>query len=77
VIASQHKAPAKAQSGCVAYELASQGIRVNSVMPGPTQTNLGVKFEPLRDAEGNVLPREVVVAEWNREIPTGRYGERR
>jgi hypothetical protein len=60
----------------VAFELASHGIRVNTVMPGPTHPNLGAKFEPLRDVEGNNLARKVVVADGIRKIPMGRYGKR-
>ena len=61
----------------VAFELASHGIRVNTVMPGPTHPNLGAKFEPLRDVEGNNLARKVVVADGIPKIPMGRMGRGR
>lgn len=57
-----------------AFELAPCGIRVNSVLPGPTQTNLGIRFEAPIDASGAVIPREAVIADLVRQIPMGRFG---
>jgi len=58
----------------VAAELATKNIRVNSVHPGPTATKLGMKHEPPRDGEGNLLTLEQIVAGWSSRIPMRRMG---
>lgn len=62
-------------SRAVGHELAASGIRVNSVHPGPCATNLGAKHEPMRDAAGNPLSFEHVMAYWLQKMPIGRMGQ--
>ena len=71
---SASKGAIKMLSKAVAVELATAGIRVNSIHPGPTQTNLGAAFEPPRDAAGQPVPPEQVRAQWLRLVPMGRLG---
>lgn len=40
----------------VANEVATRGIRVNSVHPGPTATKLGARHEIARDQSGTLFP---------------------
>lgn len=61
-------------SKAVANEVAASGIRVNSIHPGPTATNLSVNHEPAQDDSGNPLPLDQVLAHWLRLIPLGRPG---
>ncbi|MCC6143295.1 MAG: SDR family oxidoreductase [Candidatus Hydrogenedentes bacterium] len=58
----------------VANEVASTGIRVNSIHPGPTATKLAANHAPELDEGGNPLPIEQVIANWRRLIPMGRTG---
>ena len=71
---SASKGAVKMLTKAVARELASTGIRVNSIHPGPTATNLGASWDPPRDAQGDLIPPEIVVANWLRLIPMGRFG---
>ncbi|WP_037521862.1 SDR family NAD(P)-dependent oxidoreductase [Sphingomonas sp. LH128] len=71
---SATKGAVRALSKAVAYEWASAGIRVNCVLPGPVQTNLGADWEPPLDAEGNPIPPEVALAAWASLIPMKRLG---
>lgn len=50
---------------CAALEYAPQGIRINAVCPGPTQTPMVARARPNRDA--------AIAALINR-IPVGRLG---
>ena len=61
-------------SKAVANELATTGIRVNSVHPGPTATKLGANHAPPLDSNGNPLSLEEILASWRRLIPMGRGG---
>lgn len=71
---SATKGAVRALSKAVAIEMASSGIRVNCVMPGPVATNLSADWDPPRDANGNIIPPEVALGEWARLIPMGRLG---
>jgi NAD(P)-dependent dehydrogenase (short-subunit alcohol dehydrogenase family) len=71
---SATKGAVRALSKAVATELASTGIRVNTVMPGPVATKLGADWEPPRDADGNLIPPEEALAAWSKLIPMGRLG---
>jgi NAD(P)-dependent dehydrogenase (short-subunit alcohol dehydrogenase family) len=74
---SATKGAVRALSKAVAVEMATAGIRVNCVMPGPVATNLGADWEPPRDADGNLIPPEAALAAWASLIPMGRLGETR
>ncbi len=74
---SATKGAVRGLSRAVAYELAKEGIRVNTVLPGPVATNLGADWEPPVDAEGKLIPPEVALAAWASLIPMGRLGEPR
>lgn len=71
---SASKGAIKMLSKAVANEVAETGIRVNSIHPGPTATNLGANHPPARDASGALVPREEVIANWMRLIPMRRFG---
>ncbi|WP_334186108.1 SDR family NAD(P)-dependent oxidoreductase [Novosphingobium sp.] len=71
---SATKGAVRALSKAVAYEWAASGIRVNCVLPGPVQTNLGSDWDPPRDAEGNAIAPEVALAAWASLIPMKRLG---
>jgi NAD(P)-dependent dehydrogenase (short-subunit alcohol dehydrogenase family) len=71
---SASKGAVKMLTKAVANELATTGIRVNSIHPGPTTTNLGAKWPQPLDAEGNPLSREAALANWVKMIPMGRLG---
>ncbi|MFN7106784.1 MAG: SDR family NAD(P)-dependent oxidoreductase [Brevundimonas sp.] len=80
-VAGASFAPYSASKGAVrlmtkaaANEIATTGIRVNSVHPGPVATNLGAEWDPPKDAEGNLLSPEQALAQWTRLIPMGRLG---
>lgn len=62
-------------SKAAAVELASEGIRVNTVHPGPTATALGASHEPPRDAHGQPMTREQALAQWHSRIPMRRFGQ--
>ena len=71
---SATKGAVRALSKAAAIEMASTGIRVNCVMPGPIGTNLSKDWDPPRDAEGNLLTAEQALAIWAGMIPMGRLG---
>jgi NAD(P)-dependent dehydrogenase (short-subunit alcohol dehydrogenase family) len=71
---SASKGAVRALSKAVAFELASSGIRVNTVLPGPVATNLGADWDPPVDADGNPLAPEVAAAAWAALMPMGRLG---
>lgn len=71
---SATKGAVRSLSRAVAFELAKTGIRVNCVLPGPVQTNLGADWEPPRDEKGALIPPEVALAAWAQLIPMGRLG---
>lgn len=66
---SASKGAVKMLSKAVANELAAEGIRVNSIHPGPTATNLGAKHPAPLDANGLAMSPQAVVADWMRLIP--------
>jgi len=74
---SATKGAVRALSKAVANEMATSGIRVNTVLPGPVATNLSAGWEPPRDAFGELIPPEVALAAWAQLIPMGRLGETR
>lgn len=59
----------------VAHEYATQGIRVNSVHPGPTNTNLMADWEPMRGPDGSPVPLAAALAAAAAAIPMKRFGE--
>lgn len=71
---SASKGAVRALSKAVAVELASEGIRVNSVLPGPVATNLSADWEPPRDAAGRLVSAEEALSAWARLMPMGRIG---
>jgi NAD(P)-dependent dehydrogenase (short-subunit alcohol dehydrogenase family) len=71
---SASKGAVKMLTKAVANELAPSGIRVNSIHPGPTATNLGASWDPPRDAQGQLIAPQTVLANWLRLIPAGRMG---
>ena len=71
---SATKGAVRALSRAVAFEWAQSGIRVNCVLPGPVQTNLGADWEAPVDASGNPIPPEVALAAWAAMIPMKRLG---
>ncbi len=71
---SASKGAVRLLTKAVASEFATAGVRVNSVHPGPTATNLGAGWEPPRDAAGNLLSPEEAAGLWLRLIPNGRFG---
>lgn len=74
---SATKGAVRALSKAVATEMATTGIRVNCVLPGPVATNLSADWDPPRDADGNPIPPDVALAAWAKLIPMGRLGETR
>lgn len=74
---SASKGAVRALSRAVAFELAKTGIRVNCVLPGPVQTNLGADWEPPTDEKGQPIPAEQALAAWASLIPVGRLGQSR
>lgn len=74
---SATKGAVRSLSRAVAFELARTGIRVNCVLPGPVQTNLGADWEPPKDQDGTPIPPDVALAAWASMIPMGRLGQAR
>ena len=62
-------------SRAVGHELASSGIRVNSVHPGPCATNLGAAHAPMQDNDGAPMQMQQVMAYWLQKMPIGRMGQ--
>lgn len=71
---SASKGAVRLLTKAVAFEFAKSGVRVNSVHPGPTATNLGASWEPPRNAAGELLSPEEAAAIWLNLIPNGRFG---
>jgi NAD(P)-dependent dehydrogenase (short-subunit alcohol dehydrogenase family) len=71
---SASKGAVRLLSKAVALEFAKRGVRVNSIHPGPTATNLGAKWDPPKDEAGNILAPEQARALWESRIPVGRLG---
>jgi len=71
---SATKGAVRALSRAVAYEWAASGIRVNCVLPGPVQTNLGSDWEPPVGADGRPIAPEEALAAWASMIPMKRLG---
>ena len=74
---SATKGAVRGLSRAVAFEFAKEGIRVNTVLPGPVATNLGADWDAPTDADGNPIPPEAALAAWASLIPMGRLGEAR
>lgn len=72
---SATKGAVRALSRAVAFELAKTGIRVNCVLPGPVQTNLGADWERPKGPDGAPIPPDVALAAWAAMIPMGRLGQ--
>ncbi len=66
---SASKGAVRALTKAVATEFVSHGIRVNSLYPGPTETNLSRDWEPLQAADGRLLTDDEVSAYWKNAIP--------
>ena len=62
-------------SKAAAVELSGEGIRVNTVHPGPTITALGATHKPACDENGQPLTREQAMAQWAGRIPMHRLGQ--
>jgi NAD(P)-dependent dehydrogenase (short-subunit alcohol dehydrogenase family) len=71
---SASKGAVKMLTKAVAHELAPAGIRVNSIHPGPTMTNLSRDWDPPRDAGGVLIAPDILIANWLKLIPMGRMG---
>jgi len=72
---SASKGAVRGLSRAAALEWAQSGIRVNCVLPGPVQTNLGAHWDPPLDAAGQPLAPEAALAAWVALIPMGRLGQ--
>ncbi|MGE4323795.1 MAG: SDR family NAD(P)-dependent oxidoreductase [Sphingobium sp.] len=70
---SASKGAVRALSKAVANEFVTKGVRVNSLHPGPTTTNLGKDWD-LKDAAGNPITEEDAAAAWLALLPMGRPG---
>ena len=64
-------------SRAAATELATVGIRVNSVKPGPTVTNLTATWGPERDKDGNITTIEDIAQRILSQIPVGQMAQPR
>lgn len=71
---SATKGAVQMMAKAIAVELGAEGVRVNSVMPGPTMTNLFANHPPASDADGNPIPVEVQKARMLERIPAARFG---
>jgi len=74
VVSNVHKAGIIALTKTLAAELAPDGIRVNSVAPGPTRTRLWLERAEKLAAERGVTAEEII-AEFAKNIPLGRFAE--
>ena len=71
---SAGKAAVAMMSKAIANEVAALGIRVNSVLPGPTMTNLFANHPPERDQNGDIIPYDAIKARMMEKIPAKRVG---
>jgi NAD(P)-dependent dehydrogenase (short-subunit alcohol dehydrogenase family) len=71
---SASKGAVRTMTKAVATEFATQGVRINSLHPGPTATNLGKDWEPTLGPSGQPLTVEEGLAIWAKLIPNGRPG---
>jgi NAD(P)-dependent dehydrogenase (short-subunit alcohol dehydrogenase family) len=71
---SASKGAVRGLSRAAAVEWAKTGVRVNCVLPGPVQTNLGADWDPPVDEQGRPIPPEAALAAWAALIPMGRLG---
>jgi 3-oxoacyl-[acyl-carrier protein] reductase len=76
VVSNVHKAGIIGLTKTLAAELAPDGIRINSVAPGPTRTRLWLDRADKLAAERGV-GREEIIAEFAKNIPLGRFAEAR
>lgn len=58
----------------IAVELADKGVRVNSVLPGPTATNLNASHAQQLDSNGVPIPVKDALEGWASRIPMKRIG---
>lgn len=74
IVSNTHKAALLGLAKTLAGELASDGIRVNTVGPGRTLTPLWLNRAERMAAERGVS-REAIIAEFSKDIPLGRFAE--
>jgi NAD(P)-dependent dehydrogenase (short-subunit alcohol dehydrogenase family) len=72
---SASKGAVRGLSRAAAVEWAKTGVRVNCVLPGPVQTNLGADWDPPVDDQGRPIAPEAALAAWAALIPMGRLGQ--
>jgi 3-oxoacyl-[acyl-carrier protein] reductase len=74
VVSNVHKAGLIGLTKTLAADLAPDGIRVNSVAPGPTRTRLWLDRAEKLATERGVAPEDII-AEFAKNIPLGRFAE--
>jgi NAD(P)-dependent dehydrogenase (short-subunit alcohol dehydrogenase family) len=71
---SASKGAVRTLTKAVATEFATQGVRVNSLHPGPTATKLGKDWDPPVGPSGQPMTEAEILAMWAQLIPNGRPG---